>query len=243
MHRPLIRPVSLEPPELKPLPAAVTIPPPPAKSFEREKFFKENRADGMTLAGHMRGLSLDSRNGSSSRSASTDLSEWWANRYSVVLGFPWWLDLDLDDAFMQASFKCICQQGLSFWVIFGFEARRGVMWFVSWDIVAVSVLSGIEIIDVLNPCWLGSNDMKILRNAFIKIFSNRLLSCGSGYYRNSQHPPLVLKAWSVSRAVKRCSSLIRSLCQEVWRSVISIFLSWHDMHVCLLSFIIIFFFR
>ncbi|KAJ8625513.1 hypothetical protein MRB53_034043 [Persea americana] len=75
MHRPLIRPLSLEPSEPKALPAAVSIPPPPAKHVEREKFFKEKRVDGMTLAGHMRGLSLDSRNGSSSRSASTDLSD------------------------------------------------------------------------------------------------------------------------------------------------------------------------
>ncbi|CAI9268963.1 unnamed protein product [Lactuca saligna] len=55
--------------------AAVTIPPPPAKHVEREKFFQENKNDGSALGGHMRGLSLHSRNASSSRSDSFDLSD------------------------------------------------------------------------------------------------------------------------------------------------------------------------
>lgn len=56
-------------------PAGVTIPPPPAKHVEREKFFQENKNDGSALGGHMRGLSLHSRNASSSRSDSFDLSD------------------------------------------------------------------------------------------------------------------------------------------------------------------------
>ncbi|KAL0332585.1 UNVERIFIED_CONTAM: TOM1-like protein 5 [Sesamum calycinum] len=54
---------------------AVAIPPPPAKHVEREKFFQENKADASTLNGHMRGLSLHSRNASSSRSGSIDFSD------------------------------------------------------------------------------------------------------------------------------------------------------------------------
>ncbi|CAA7034918.1 unnamed protein product [Microthlaspi erraticum] len=81
LHRPLIRPLPSEersrgggdsnsqsPP--------VVIPPPPAKHVEREKFFKEKKVDGASgLPGHMRGLSLHSRDGSSSRSGSVDFSE------------------------------------------------------------------------------------------------------------------------------------------------------------------------
>ncbi|KAL0350364.1 UNVERIFIED_CONTAM: TOM1-like protein 5 [Sesamum radiatum] len=100
LHRPLIRPLTVErqrepiPPfnlepkqePIRPLtlelnqPAntakpAVAIPPPPAKHVEREKFFQENKADASTLNGHMRGLSLHSRNASSSRSGSIDFSD------------------------------------------------------------------------------------------------------------------------------------------------------------------------
>ncbi|XP_010484118.1 PREDICTED: TOM1-like protein 2 [Camelina sativa] len=54
----------------------VVIPPPPAKHVEREKFFKEKKVDGASgLPGHMRGLSLHSRDGSSSRSGSIDFSD------------------------------------------------------------------------------------------------------------------------------------------------------------------------
>ncbi|CAN8251749.1 unnamed protein product [Cochlearia groenlandica] len=80
LHRPLIRPLPSEersrsgdshsqsPP--------VVIPPPPAKHMEREKFFKEKKVDGPSgLPGHMRGLSLHSRDGSSSRSGSVDFSD------------------------------------------------------------------------------------------------------------------------------------------------------------------------
>ncbi|KAL0721338.1 hypothetical protein Bca4012_035937 [Brassica carinata] len=80
LNRPLIRPLPSEessrvgdshsqsPP--------VVIPPPPAKHVEREKFFKEKKVDGASgLPGHMRGLSLHSRDGSSSRSGSVDFSE------------------------------------------------------------------------------------------------------------------------------------------------------------------------
>ncbi|XP_068653220.1 TOM1-like protein 5 isoform X2 [Aristolochia californica] len=78
LHRPLIRPLSIEPPSESNKPisqSAVAIPPPPAKHVEREKFFKEKQADGTALAGHFRGLSLHSLNGSSSRSGSIDFSD------------------------------------------------------------------------------------------------------------------------------------------------------------------------
>ncbi|XP_077214046.1 ENTH/VHS/GAT family protein [Tasmannia lanceolata] len=75
LHRPLIRPLSLETNESNAPSPAVVIPPPPAKHIEREKFFKEKQVDGTTLAGHIRGLSLHSRNGSSSRSESIDFSD------------------------------------------------------------------------------------------------------------------------------------------------------------------------
>lgn len=72
LNRPLIRPLSLEP-SSRELNGHVAIPPPPAKHVEREKYFQENKADG--LAGHVRGLSLHSRNASSSRSESIDSSD------------------------------------------------------------------------------------------------------------------------------------------------------------------------
>lgn len=103
LHRPLIRPLTLERPQeatqrpiMEPKPetirplhlavnqeanlgraavAAVAIPPPPAKHVEREKFFQENKTDGSALNGHMRSLSLHSRNASSSHSGSTDFSD------------------------------------------------------------------------------------------------------------------------------------------------------------------------
>ncbi|CAL0325228.1 unnamed protein product [Lupinus luteus] len=92
INRPLIRPLSLEPsrqtntrpaPAVIPPPSArqnhelahVAIPPPPAKYIERERYFQENKKDGATLAGHLRGLSLHSHNGSSSHSGSFDFSD------------------------------------------------------------------------------------------------------------------------------------------------------------------------
>lgn len=100
IHRPLIRPLTVErqpepprSPNLEPKhetigslalglnqepnagKPAVTIPPPPAKHVEREKFFQENKSDGSTLNGHIRNLSLHSRNASSSRSGSTDFGD------------------------------------------------------------------------------------------------------------------------------------------------------------------------
>ncbi|XP_031740100.1 TOM1-like protein 5 isoform X3 [Cucumis sativus] len=51
----------------------VSIPPPPVKHAEREKFFKDKKID--VGVGHMRGLSLHSRNASSSRSGSIDFNE------------------------------------------------------------------------------------------------------------------------------------------------------------------------
>ncbi|KAL5818846.1 hypothetical protein ACOSQ4_022688 [Xanthoceras sorbifolium] len=78
LNRPLIRPVHTEPQPLHESNAdtpCVAIPPPPAKHVEREKFFQEKKFDGSALGGHMRGLSLHSRNASSSRSGSIDFSE------------------------------------------------------------------------------------------------------------------------------------------------------------------------
>nr|GMC60963.1 TOM1-like protein 2 isoform X1 [Ipomoea batatas] len=75
LHRPLIRPVSIEQKQENDMgKAAVTIPPPPAKHAEREKFFQEIKLDGSTLTRHVRGLSLHSRNASSSGSGSIDFS-------------------------------------------------------------------------------------------------------------------------------------------------------------------------
>ncbi|XP_065874287.1 TOM1-like protein 5 isoform X2 [Euphorbia lathyris] len=56
-------------------PPPVAIPPPPAKHVEREKFFQEKKVDGSASSGHMRGLSLHSRNASSSCSGSIDFSD------------------------------------------------------------------------------------------------------------------------------------------------------------------------
>ncbi|MBA0559769.1 hypothetical protein Golob_016715 [Gossypium lobatum] len=70
LNRPLIRPLPSEPSyENNAHPSAVAIPPPPAKHIERERFFQEKKVDGSAVAGHMRGLSLHSRNASSSRSS------------------------------------------------------------------------------------------------------------------------------------------------------------------------------
>ncbi|KAI9079785.1 hypothetical protein K1719_038406 [Acacia pycnantha] len=94
LNRPLIRPLSLEPPsreaDIRSSPAVnsvpnanhvngdpslVVIPPPPAKHIERERFFQKNKADGSTLAGQMNGLSIHSRNGSHSHSGTLDSSD------------------------------------------------------------------------------------------------------------------------------------------------------------------------
>ncbi|CAL0319772.1 unnamed protein product [Lupinus luteus] len=105
LNRPLIRPLTLEPsreanahsppaviPPLRAkqngeLPRAaipppppkqngdpIAIPPPPAKYTERERYFQENK-DASNLPGHMRGLSLHSRNSSNSHSGSYDFSD------------------------------------------------------------------------------------------------------------------------------------------------------------------------
>lgn len=97
LNRPLIR--TLEPtqeahacpvPVVVPSPSAklppVTIPPPPSKHSERERYFQHNKDNG-TLAGHVRGLSLHSRNGSSSQSGSFDFSDWFLNRRISLLTF------------------------------------------------------------------------------------------------------------------------------------------------------------
>nr|VDC93209.1 unnamed protein product [Brassica rapa] len=84
LNRPLIRPLPSE--ESSPSSgdshsqsssSPVVIPPPPAKHVERQKFFKEKKVDGAAsgLPGHMRGLSLHSCDGSSSRSGSVDFSD------------------------------------------------------------------------------------------------------------------------------------------------------------------------
>jgi len=82
LNRPLIRPLSLEPsreanksPAPAVIPPHMVIPPPPSKHIERERYFQENKRDGATLVGHLRGLSLHSHNGSSSHSGSFDFSD------------------------------------------------------------------------------------------------------------------------------------------------------------------------
>ncbi|KAL6223274.1 hypothetical protein ACLB2K_006662 [Fragaria x ananassa] len=76
LNRPLIRPLCLEPsPESNGHHPPVAIPPPPAKHIERERYFQETKVDGSSLDGHVRGLSLHSRNASSSLSGSMDLSD------------------------------------------------------------------------------------------------------------------------------------------------------------------------
>ncbi|WCJ37624.1 ENTH/VHS/GAT family protein [Euphorbia peplus] len=78
LNRPLIRPADPDTDHsngtiLNPPPVA--IPPPPAKHVEREKFFQEKKVDGSASSGHMKGLSLHSRNASSSCSGSIDFSD------------------------------------------------------------------------------------------------------------------------------------------------------------------------
>ncbi|KAL8171101.1 hypothetical protein V2J09_022905 [Rumex salicifolius] len=75
-NRPLIRPLIIEPQTREPKSASpnLSIPPPPAKHTEREKFFQE-KGDVPSLSGHMRDLSLHSRNPSSSFSESTTSNE------------------------------------------------------------------------------------------------------------------------------------------------------------------------
>ncbi|KAG0501762.1 hypothetical protein HPP92_001834 [Vanilla planifolia] len=80
-HR-LVRPLSIQTSDRDgrqhpPHPPVVSIPPPPSKHLERERFFKEKHMDGSALDDHMRGLSIHSRHGSSSRSGSTDFSDTW----------------------------------------------------------------------------------------------------------------------------------------------------------------------
>lgn len=76
LNRPLIRPLCLEPSlESNGHPPPVAIPPPPAKHIEREKYFQETKVDSSGLTGHVRGLSLHSRNASSSLSGSMDFSD------------------------------------------------------------------------------------------------------------------------------------------------------------------------
>ncbi|XP_010521437.1 PREDICTED: TOM1-like protein 2 isoform X2 [Tarenaya hassleriana] len=76
LNRPLIRPLPSETTrESNSQSPPFAIPPPPAKHMEREKFFKEKKTDGAVISGHMRGLSLHSHDGSSSRSGSIDFSD------------------------------------------------------------------------------------------------------------------------------------------------------------------------
>ncbi|KAJ1692265.1 hypothetical protein LUZ63_008963 [Rhynchospora breviuscula] len=82
LRRPLIRPLKIQPdpkpdPEPKPTGPALSIPPPPAKHVERERFFREKSSDNAIagLPGQMQGLSLHSRDGSSSCSGSTDYGD------------------------------------------------------------------------------------------------------------------------------------------------------------------------
>lgn len=74
-NRPIIRPINEKASTTSDMQhgQGVSIPPPPVKHAEREKFFKDKKMD--VGSGHMRGLSLHSRNASSSRSGSIDFSE------------------------------------------------------------------------------------------------------------------------------------------------------------------------
>uniref|UniRef100_A0A1D1ZJY4 TOM1-like protein 2 n=1 Tax=Anthurium amnicola TaxID=1678845 RepID=A0A1D1ZJY4_9ARAE len=76
LSRPPARPLCIEPMDSDGSPPTVAIPPPPSKHVERERYFKEKKVvEGSTLAGHMTGLSLHSRHGSSSCGGSTDFGE------------------------------------------------------------------------------------------------------------------------------------------------------------------------
>lgn len=73
LQRPVMRPLRLEPRhESEARASSVAIPPPPGKPMEREKFFQETKGDVTALNGHVRGLSLHSRNTSSSDGRSFD---------------------------------------------------------------------------------------------------------------------------------------------------------------------------
>ncbi|KAI4369307.1 hypothetical protein MLD38_017763 [Melastoma candidum] len=74
LHRPLIRSPSFGISEELNGGPQFTIPPPPAKHVEREKFFQGKKADTSATAS-MKGLSLHSRNTSNSTSDSIQLSE------------------------------------------------------------------------------------------------------------------------------------------------------------------------
>jgi hypothetical protein len=82
-------PIAIPPPPAKQnetdLPP-VAIPPPPAKHIERERFFQEKK-DVSGLSGHVRGLSLDSRKTGSSRSGSTDFSDWLSTKRTFLFIF------------------------------------------------------------------------------------------------------------------------------------------------------------
>ncbi|XP_022966337.1 TOM1-like protein 5 isoform X1 [Cucurbita maxima] len=75
-NRPIIRPIDEKVSTTSDMQQGqgVVIPPPPVKHAEREKFFKDKKTGG-GVSEHMRGLSLHSRNASSSGSGSIDLSE------------------------------------------------------------------------------------------------------------------------------------------------------------------------
>lgn len=100
MSRPIIRPLRIQPsnsdsrprktsrqssdPGIKQHPPA-HLSPQLNKNMEGDKFLDNKRMDGSDLAGHIRDLSLHSRNASSSGSCSTDCSE------RDVFGFrDWW---------------------------------------------------------------------------------------------------------------------------------------------------------
>ncbi|XP_078152703.1 ENTH/VHS/GAT family protein isoform X1 [Carex rostrata] len=82
LRRPLIRPLKIQPspkpdPGPEPTGPALSIPPPPAKHVERERFFREKSSDYTTtgLPDQMQGLLLNSRDGSSSCSGSTEYGD------------------------------------------------------------------------------------------------------------------------------------------------------------------------
>ncbi|CAK7328555.1 unnamed protein product [Dovyalis caffra] len=121
LNRPLIRPLPHEP---SANPAPVVIPPPPAKHMEREKFFQEKKADGSALSGHMRDLSLDSHNASSSRSGSIDFS---ISGYRKVTDAELVMLFSFEYAFIEVFTLFLKNSALSFALL----SKLG-LFFLSW---------------------------------------------------------------------------------------------------------------
>ncbi|KAI6691715.1 hypothetical protein NL676_019425 [Syzygium grande] len=75
VNHPLKQPVCTESSESNGQLLPIAIPPPPAKHVERENFFKENKLAGSAVAGHVRFLSLQNVDGSSSHIGNSNSSD------------------------------------------------------------------------------------------------------------------------------------------------------------------------